>query len=74
MNAPLCPIHNVEMTLKTARRGKNAGGQFWGCPTWAKTKCKQAFDYEEESSQGSEMKNIANYYIGVVKRHQQVPN
>ncbi len=27
----LCPICNSSMTLRTARRGRGAGTQFWGC-------------------------------------------
>lgn len=41
MEPPVCPIHNVPMELKTARRGPFRGQRFWGCPTWQVTKCKQ---------------------------------
>lgn len=30
-DAPRCPKCGGEMTLRTARTGANAGGQFWGC-------------------------------------------
>jgi len=29
--APSCPICNAEMTKRIAKRGPNAGGEFWGC-------------------------------------------
>lgn len=29
--APVCPACRSTMILRTARRGANAGGQFWGC-------------------------------------------
>jgi restriction system protein len=28
---PTCPACNAEMVLRTARKGANAGGSFWGC-------------------------------------------
>jgi ATP-dependent DNA helicase RecQ len=31
MTEPNCPLCGSSMVLRTARRGKNAGGQFWGC-------------------------------------------
>ena len=33
-----CPICNSSMVLRTALRGKNAGGQFWGCSNFPKCK------------------------------------
>lgn len=32
--APLCPVHQIAMTLKLARRGPRAGKRFWSCPQW----------------------------------------
>lgn len=29
--SPTCPRCNAEMVLRTAKKGANAGGQFWGC-------------------------------------------
>jgi restriction system protein len=40
MNPPACPICRSPMVLRTAKRGENAGSQFWGCSTFATTKCK----------------------------------
>ena len=33
---PLCPRCESPMVLRTARRGANAGEQFWGCSTYPK--------------------------------------
>ena len=41
----LCPICKGEMTLRMARRGKNAGNQFWGCLKYPQ--CKGTLDYTE---------------------------
>ncbi len=35
-NAPLCPRCESAMVLRIARRGANAGEQFWGCSTYPK--------------------------------------
>ncbi len=34
VDAPTCPKCAVPMTLRTARRGENAGETFWGCPNY----------------------------------------
>lgn len=31
-SAPTCPKCGQPMTLRTARKGRNTGSQFWGCP------------------------------------------
>ena len=31
---PACPVCRTPMEVKTARRGGNAGSQFWGCPNF----------------------------------------
>ena len=55
MPIPKCPIHNLEMDLKIARTGRNAGGKFWGCPTWRTTKCRETLPFEEgENDQPTE--------------------
>jgi restriction system protein len=36
---PKCPHCGSDMTLRRAKRGQQAGGEFWGCSTYAKTKC-----------------------------------
>ena len=35
-SAPACPTCGSSMILRTARRGSNAGSQFWGCSTYPK--------------------------------------
>ena len=32
--APSCPLCGAPMVLRTARKGQNAGSQFWGCPKY----------------------------------------
>jgi restriction system protein len=32
--APACPECGIPMVLRTARRGSNAGSQFWGCSAY----------------------------------------
>ena len=33
-HSPACPVCASTMVLRTARRGANAGGEFWGCPRY----------------------------------------
>ena len=33
-SAPACPKCGAPMVMRTARKGANAGGQFWGCPKY----------------------------------------
>lgn len=35
---PTCVRCNVKMIKRTAKNGKNAGGEFWGCPNYPKCK------------------------------------
>jgi restriction system protein len=34
--APICPVCGSPMVLRMARRGRNAGSQFWGCSRYPK--------------------------------------
>ena len=36
MSDPQCPRCGSPMVIRTARRGANAGEQFWGCSTYPK--------------------------------------
>lgn len=36
---PQCPRCGSDMVLRRAKRGANAGREFWGCSTYAQTKC-----------------------------------
>lgn len=38
--SPECPLCKSPMVLRTAKRGDNAGAQFWGCSSFATTKCR----------------------------------
>ena len=38
---PTCPSCGVKMTLRTAKKGKNIGDEFWGCVSYPK--CNQTF-------------------------------
>jgi len=36
--SPSCPDCGAVMVLKVARKGRNSGNQFWGCPKWPSCK------------------------------------
>lgn len=67
MAIPKCPVHEVEMVLRTARRGKNAGGRFWSCPTWAMTRCDKTVPFEgdggEESGRPQEVESASRFSL-----------
>jgi restriction system protein len=42
--APECPICAKPMSLRTARKGKNAGAQFWGCSSYPGCKGTRGLD------------------------------
>lgn len=46
-SAPMCPICGEQMILRTAKRGPNAGGQFFGCSNYPH--CKGTMDAGVES-------------------------
>ena len=41
---PRCPRCRSRLVVRRARRGRNAGGKFWGCPSWPK--CTYAADID----------------------------
>lgn len=43
MESPKCPKCHSKMVLRTATRGKNAGGRFYGCSRYPK--CKETLEY-----------------------------
>ncbi len=47
--APVCPKCNGPMALRTARKGGNAGSQFWGCCRYPKCKGVRPLDESEGS-------------------------
>lgn len=42
---PTCPQCDIKMTLRESSKGRNAGGQFWGCVRYPR--CKQTLIYKE---------------------------
>lgn len=54
MNMPekTCPDCGSPMKVRTARRGRNAGGRFYGCTRYPA--CKGTQDYEDESEDSPE--------------------
>ena len=38
ISVPTCPDCQSSMVLRTARKGRNAGGQFWGCSNYPRCK------------------------------------
>jgi ATP-dependent DNA helicase RecQ len=45
---PVCPKCGSVMKLRTARRGSNAGGQFWGCSTFPECRGIVAIDKPDD--------------------------
>jgi restriction system protein len=46
-NSQTCPRCGSAMVLRTARRGQNVGGQFWGCSHYPACKGTRVFDPSE---------------------------
>ena len=46
--APLCPRCGQPMALRTARKGPNAGSQFWGCSGYPK--CRATLDLDGQAN------------------------
>lgn len=42
--APVCPLCAKPMALRTARKGKNGGAQFWGCSAYPACKGSRGLD------------------------------
>lgn len=38
--APTCPLCNAPMVLRQSKSGVTSGSRFWGCSTFAETKCR----------------------------------
>lgn len=51
--APRCPICGLEMVLRTAKKGSNQGGQFWGCPDYPS--CRGVLQYVSTNSSNLEL-------------------
>lgn len=59
----ICPIHNVRLVLREAKRGKGKGKKIWGCPTWSKTKCSYTLPYKIEKKKPT----ISKRYLKQIK-------
>ena len=46
---PACPLCGKPMALRTARKGRNAGSQFWGCCDYPKCKGVRQLDGSDRS-------------------------
>jgi hypothetical protein len=44
---PRCPQCNAPMVLRTASRGPNQGGQFWGCPNYPRCRGMLRYDGQQ---------------------------
>ena len=43
-----CPKCEAEMVLRTATKGRNAGGQFWGCSHYPR--CKRVIQFDDQAT------------------------
>src|SRR3974390_290810 len=55
VTVPNCPECGRSMQLRTARRGPNAGGQFWGCTGYPT--CRGARDAAADVAVGQQVSN-----------------
>ncbi len=51
--SPICPASGAPMALRTARRGQNTGGQFYGCSKYPECKATRAIDGSLSPEDGS---------------------
>lgn len=49
MSSPSCPVCSSKMILRTAKRGSNAGSQFWGCSRFPK--CRGTVDQHNKGEE-----------------------
>lgn len=49
VDPPECPECGAAMVLRTARRGPNAGGRFWGCPEF-RNGCRGTRPFDEDEA------------------------
>ena len=53
-----CPTCGSEMQLRTARRGRNAGNQFWGCSQFPRCRGTRDVDAPDDSSSDAEVEPV----------------
>jgi restriction system protein len=51
--APSCPSCGAEMVLRTARKGQNAGSQFWGCPKYPACPGTKPYSHVQRAQDGT---------------------
>ena len=51
--AAKCEFCGADMVKKTARKGPNAGNQFWGCSDWSPKGKHSSWDLEDEDGSSS---------------------
>ncbi|MEO7797420.1 MAG: topoisomerase DNA-binding C4 zinc finger domain-containing protein, partial [Opitutaceae bacterium] len=44
---PTCPSCGTKMVLRTAKKGANAGDEFWGCRNYSRG-CRRTFQIKSE--------------------------
>ena len=47
---PKCPKCDETMVLRTAKKGRNAGGDFWGCSKFPKCRGTVSLDQQGDSA------------------------
>jgi hypothetical protein len=47
VDTPHCPVCNSLMVRRTAKRGANAGSEFWGCPSYPT--CRGTRNFKEDA-------------------------
>ncbi len=66
--SPVCPECGQRMILRTARRGKNAGGQFWGCSMYPQCRGLIPLGEEQVAPQRTPMMVPVSWTEGVSRR------
>lgn len=62
--APVCPCCGQPMALRTARKGPNAGSQFWGCSGYPECRATMKLDdpaYRSDRNESTASGEQANY-------------
>lgn len=67
---PNCPNCGAPMVLRTARRGPNAGGQFYGCSNYPRCKSTLPFENDEDTDKKDIGRHtgISTYPVNLIAR------
>ena len=68
---PKCPECGSEMILRTAKKGPNRGGSFWGCSSFPK--CRGLVPFESDSGKNKSAEGSVSAREGSVERSSQTP-